>query len=654
MRFFRAKKIIIAACLILGATVIFQPKSSDALWGFDWLNAGIQVVGHAIQGALLGIDAAMNTVSASLQTVREFVNGLPIEYGPARRGLGIATATCDLIGGDLSSLSTLEGLVDKNQSEGINFEELDDRLIIPDDYEIPNDGSGASTGGDNGNVAGDTTTVAGSPPPAIPTPPIAAPPVGAPRGTNNEKLSTSLMTVGDQTKANLTLYISKKLGILKYRQVCYKTIQQTLRQSLVIAAWNEQLKQAYVDTLSEIEPRMSSINGHVAGLEQQLIKAKQDIFKAISASVAIDINEQKTTDAVGEIKPKLTVENYEKIIDALTKQVYAPAMIKKNYAGNKEEQLLMTALLNAELATDDTAKKQSLEIAEALVEGKLLTNCIQLYEIENRTELSDLQNIYGLVDSNNCNPVILMNRYKEEFSALMAEARESARLEVGNGEGFLSTRTCKPVEEADKQKMAIASDAAKKLLAALKTQKQYEVAHEMVHSEYIPSIKATHAAADELKKVATQVDGGITEQCSPINDSGSLSKGVVQDSIMVMMDKQSQYNPDNPTLVSKNAETLFNKVFGGIILNPSKTPSVLTETGKSFLETIFSQATKVPSKKSSATGTTIPISNSNVTVTSSQSGSGSGQPTNSTVRGASTTAGVMPYSSPRGAYGWGL
>ena len=652
MRFFRAKKIIIVACLILGATVIFQPKSSEALWGFDWLNAGIQVIGHAIQGALLGIDSAMNTVSASLQTVREFVNGLPIEYGPARRGLGIATATCDLIGGDLGALSTFDGLVDKDKAEGINFEELDDRLIIPDDYQVPNNGTDTSTPGNDGNVAG-TSTVAGTQP-TFPSPPLEVPKPGAPRGTNNEKLSTSLMTVGDQTKANLTLYISKKLGILKYRQVCYKTIQQTLRQSLVIAAWNEQLKQAYVDTLSEIEPRMSSINGHVAGLEQQLIKAKQDIFKAISASVAIDINEQKTTDAVGEIKPKLTVENYEKIIDALTKQVYAPAMIKKTYEGNKEEQLLMTALLNAELATDDTAKKQSLEIAQALVEGKLLTNCVQLYEVENRTELSDLQNIYSLVEPNNCNPVIMMNRYKEEFSALMAEARESARLEVGNGEGFLSTRTCKPVEEADKQKMTIASEAAKKLLEAQKTQKQYEVNHEMVHSEYIPAVKATHAAADELKKVAEQVDGGITEQCSAINDSGSLSKGVVQDSIMVMMDKQNQYNPDNPTLVSKNAETLFNKVFGGIILNPSKTPSVLTETGKSFLETIFSQATKVPSKKTSATGTTIPISNNNVTLTSSQSSSGSTKQTNSSVRGASTTAGVMPYSSPRGAYGWGL
>ncbi len=652
MKLFRFKKIIIAICLVLSATVVFQPKNSDALWGFDWLNAGIQVVGHAIQGALLGIDSAMNTVQASLQTVKQFVEGLPVQYGPVRRGLGIATSTCDVLGGDLSAISTLNDLTSNNGSDGVNIEELDDRLVIPDNYNVPDgyDNGSGNTGGGSGNsdVAGDSTTVASNQ--TIIHEAANQIPTKAPRATNNEKLSTSLLTLGDQTKANLTLYITKKLGILKYRQVCYKTVQQTLKQTLVIAAWNEQLKEAYVDTLAEIEPRMSAINGHVASLEQQLNKAKQDIFKAIAASVAVDVTEQKTTEAINEVKPKLTVQNYEKIVDALAKQVYAPAMIKKNYDGNKQKQLIMTSFLNAELATDETAKKQALDTAKALVETELYDKCYQMYELENWNDERVFRKISGVM-SNECDSSIVFSQYQEEFGKLMAASRESAKLEVNNGAGFLSTRTCKPVEEADKQKITDAYEAAKKYLEASQTQKQYEAQHEMAHSEYIPAVNETKAAIDNMKDVVTKVDGGITEQCSSINDAGSLSKGVIEGITQEMVGEQIRYNQDNPQQASKNAENLMSKVLGGIILNPSKTPSVLTETGKSFLETIFSQALKTPPKKTNPTSGTIPITNSNITVNTAQHSAPSPSPA---VNGATTTLRVIPYNSPRGYYGGGF
>lgn len=641
MRFIRSKKFIVAiGIIVMGFGFFQQPKTSDAFFA-DWVNAAIQVIGHGIQGVLLGIDSVANTISASLQTVREIVNGLPIMYGPARQVLSGVTAGCDLLGGDLSALSTFSELTSSGDgTDDINFEELDDRLIIPDEYQTGSGGSG------NGDVAGDSTTVASNQTAAHET--IHLPDRGT-LATNNEKLSTSLMTIGDQTKANLTLYITKKLGILKYRQVCYKTLQQSMQQSMLVASWNEQLKQAFVDTLVEIEPRMNSINSHVGSLEQQLNKAKQDIFKAIATSVAIDVNEQNTTDAIANVKPQLTVQNYEQLTDALAKQVNAPAMIKKNYDGDKNKQLIMTTLLNAEIAVDGVTKQQAMETFEGLVKAELYEKCYQSYQLDNWNDTEIFAKVSDVM-SPECDVNKVMNSYKEEFKALMSLARESAAIEVNNGAGFLSTRTCVDTTDADKSKITLAAEAAQKYLSALQTQQNYENPHEQMHSNYVTAINDAKKAAAEAKAVASKVDGGIVEPCGSIIDAGSFSKTVMDNYVHEMIHQQVDIKQENLPLYSKTAETLASKLFGGVILNPSKTSNVLTSTGKSFLEAIFTGS--YSSSRTGPTNSTIKVNNNNATVVTGSTSSGESPSSGrGSVGGRATLVPVIPYASPRGGYG---
>jgi hypothetical protein len=439
MKFFNYKKFITIGCIVIVSATMFQPKPAQALFP-DWLNAGIQVIGHGIQGALLGIDSAANTLQAGLDSVKQVINGLPIEYGPVNQGLSIAITSCDLIGGNVTAISELDALTSpsspafdprfqqKNPAEVLpKLPGLTNPRPVPDPNAFPS----------GGTVAGDSTiTGVGSIPSiyqdkirienstVVGTKTIETPVVTS--ATNLDPLGQSLVTIGDKAKTNLTLALTKKLGLLRYQKACYGVIEKSLNSSLIIAGWNEQLKAAYIDALKKVETRSATVNRNVLGVEDSLNKARQEVFTAIAGSVAANINEQRTTETIDALKPQLTVGNYEQTADALSKQVYAPKMIKEKYSSEPNTQYILGILLDKEIATDSYAKQQAEETARAAVRTVLsdTSGCFQTYDYG--TDFTDFNSILEASSTMQpgCDEQLALDSYKSKFGDIMTASKQ--------------------------------------------------------------------------------------------------------------------------------------------------------------------------------------------------------------------------------------
>jgi hypothetical protein len=655
MKFLQYKKIIITACIVVVTATAFQPRPAEALFA-DWVNAGIQVVGHGIQGALLGVDAAANTLQAGLDSVKAFVDGLPIQYGPVRQGLSIAMASCDLMGGNVNALAEIESLTAPS-SPSYDPELLDDRLIIPDGYQVeglPNLG----LPNNNGTVAGDSTTAAtanisdlyknkilAENSTVVGTKTLETPKISS--STNLDPLANQLVSVGDKTRTNLTLALTKKLGLMRYQKTCYKILDTSLKNSLLIASWNDQLKQAYEDTFKEIAVRKSTVDRNVNSVEAQLTAAQHEVYHAIAASVAADINEQKTLDTVAELKPKLTVANYNQTIDALAKQVYAPKAIKEKYGSEPSTQFILGALLNAEITTDKYAKQQAEQTAISGAKTALYESgaCAQPYDY------ADFTNYSSILEASNsmqpgCDEAQVMDSYRSKFSEIMAESKKAAELELTNGGGFLSTRLCKASDQALREQLVKATEAARKAEQATLNRQAFEKQGSMRDPKYIEAINAEKTAIRALQDITIGINGGVEEQCGPIDDAGGVSKALFE-SYVGQWIANPKLNDANPNLTIKHNDTIASKLFGQLILNatePRSVVSLLSKNGEDFFKALLTGRVVPKQTVSSANGNDTALAlgeNLNAQV--------AGEVTKDSQ--VSEVVPVIPYTAPRGDYG---
>lgn len=644
MIFSKLQKFIIAVMIVSVSMFTFQPKPAQALFGFDFLNAAIQVVGHGIQGALLGVDGAANTFSAGLQSVRQVLDGLPIEYGPARKALSAATASCEVLGGNFFAAQTLVDITNGNTTPSSTV------TSIP-----------ASQTTSHESIHALPTVTTGA------TPATTAP-------ASLSDLASSLSEIGDQTKANLSLVIGQKLSLLKHRQTCYSILTSSIQSALLVGGWNEQLKQAFQDSLAEINGKVNPVNSQIGDLTKQQISAKQDIFKAIAASVAQQTNEANTEATVDDLKPKLTVGSYSKVTDAVSKQVYAAEAIKKNYDNDKPKQLIMTQLLDAEIAPDKAGKDQAIRSAQSLVEAQVRSNpvCKQAYENGDYTP-EDIIQASSLVINPDCDFGKVFSSTQEEFNKLLADSKASAQNEVTTGGGFLSTRACVDVSDKQKQVAITTAQAAKNLQDAILTRVGLENAGQFGNnSAYIDAVNQEKNAIAAMNAVPSQVNGGINPSCGPITDAGGLIKTALDNYINQWMTQGLLgSNSTNQPLNAQFASTIVSKLFGGLLLNPKQAHNVFSEIGASFLNAIL-KGSLINTSTTGATNTQINVTPSQVSVhelphasttpSSSSSTSSSSTTPNGTVNtplsttptvvlGASTDVPVSAYFSPRSSSG---
>lgn len=624
MKNISVKIFFVSIALVVTLGFVSAPKTAEAIGFVDWVNAALQAVGHSIQGVLLGIDSVANTIDASLSGIREIVNGLPIEYGPTRRALALTATSCDLIGGDLSAVSSFQDL-----------------LQTPTGPE-PNTGLPDSN---------------------LPTVANAADSISV--NPNSERLSESLSSLGDTTKANMILYTSKKLGILRYRQTCYKVFRSSMLNSLTLAAWNEQLKQAMEDTLKDIEPKMNSINGHVAGLEEQMNAAKRELFSAIATSVAIQINEQDTEETLNQVSPKLTISNYQEAKDALVKLIYAPRIIKEKYESDKTTQLIMTALLNAEISKDQSTKNSFNSLVDGLIQAKKTLNCpqtVQLYDYSQDIETLGTQVANYLQPQ--CFDLTSRDGYESDFQKILESANIAADNELNNGGGVMSVRACIPTTDAEKQKLKEVTDLAQKVIESGSAQKSYEQKGMMRDPGYITAVQNSKTNSEKLVQAAVDVQGGISEQCTDIQTAGSIAKASIENYLKQRVDQNTAALEKYPQNAGQYSDGIRKFLFGTLLTGNVQNPkNLLTSSGLDLFK-IISQPNSVAITTSSA-NKTVDINNSQIqTYQPSQSSSSSAAPaghtSSSTSSGSTGTPSVkgdisdyplIPYASPRGAYG---
>ncbi len=473
-----------------------------------------------------------------------------------------------------------------------------------------------------------------------------------------EGLAGSLAEVGDQTKANLTLVLGQKLGLLKHRKTCYNILNKSLQAGSVLGSFNEQLKAAIRDTLEELATKSAPVNNQINDLTKQQIAAKQDVFRAIAQSVALQTNEAQTTATVDELKPKLTVGSYEKVKKATALRVYAVELIKKNYDNDKNRQLIMTMLLDAELAPNKEAKDQALRSAQSLVQKDILTNCKQFYEVTDYTQQA-FNSVPDLVDPS-CALDRVFDYYKAEFAKILDDATASADREMANGGGFLSTRDCVDKTVEEKQVSETTATHARELDIAQTARAFFEHSGDMANPAYIDAINKEKQAIADLNAVPEAVDGGIKPSCGPIVDAGGIIKTNYENYINQWMTQGLQgTKSDNAPLQAQFAKTIVDTLFGKITLNKKGSNSVFTEIGANFLNTVLTRGlsglTGGSSSSSSSTGTQVHVGVDQISTThSSTSSSTHSSPSSATpapnpggVRGDSTNIPVVPYFSPR-------
>ncbi len=653
MRNLRYKKIIVAVCLIASSTLVFQPKPANAL-GVDWVNAALQVVGHAIQDTLLGIDSTANTISTALQSVREVLNGIPIEYGPARKALSAAVTSCEVIGGDFMSAQKFSDLAGSGSSS--DGSTAFDEQLYNDFLATHTIGSGGipDLSGDNQPTPTPNTnnTVTPGEIPFPNTSIVDRPEMITSEETNSalDGLAGSLAEVGDQTKANLTLVLGQKLGLLKHRKTCYKILNQSLQAGSLIGSFNEQLKAAFRDTLEEIATKSAPVNSQINDLTKQQIAAKQDVFKAIAQSVALQTNEAKTTDTVEELKPKLTVGSVDKVKKATALRVYAVDAIKKNYDNDKNKQLIMTMLLDAEQAPDKESRDQALRSAQGLVQKDILTSCKQFYQLTDYTQ-EVFNDIPDLVDPS-CSLDRVFDSYKAEFAKIVSDSTSSAEQELANGGGFLSTRDCVDTTEQEKQVSEIAGKNAYELAMAEYLRSTFETNGDMSNPAYIDAINKEKQAVANMHELPNSLDGGIKTSCGPIIDAGGIIKTNYENYINQWMTQGLQGSKsDNAPLQTQFAKTVVDTLFGKIVLNKKGSNNVFSELGRSVLSAVLTGV------KSNSTTSVTGIAGGRIPIVGNVSSNAPAQaPPHSspTVSGDVTTIPVIPYMSPRSSGDTGI
>ncbi len=683
MKFFNYKKFITIGCIVIVSATMFQPKPAQALFP-DWLNAGIQVIGHGIQGALLGIDSAANQIQAGLDSVKQVINGLPIEYGPVNQGLSIAITSCDLIGGNVSAVSELDALTSpKSPAFDPRFNQKNPAEVLPKLPGLTNpppvpDPNAFPSGG---TVAGDyTTTGVGSIPTiyqdkirvenstVVGTKTIETPVVTS--ATNLDPLGQSLVTIGDKAKTNLTLALTKKLGLMRYQKACYGVIEKSLNSSLIIAGWNEQLKEAYIDALKKIETRSATVNRNVLGIEDSLNKARQEVFTAIAGTVAGDINEQRTTETIDALKPQLTVGNYEQTVDALVKQVYAPKMIKEKYASDSRTQFILGMMLDAEIATN-TADKRAIEDDIKSVVRSVINDNSRCYKPSDYgLDFTDVNSIYKASDTivnYDCDENQLLGSYQSKFSEIMTASKQAAQTEVTNGGGIISTRVCQQADETLRQQRISSAELSRKTKEASLNRQKLETQGLMNSSDYISKVNEETLAFHELaSNISSLNNGGVDEPCSPIKDAGGYTKSVLEQYAGQLMTSPG-FNSENPTAsinkADRSGEVLLKLIFG-VSKEPKSAVGLLTQVGQGILLSGLSgnstSSANASSKSTNGVNTTALGNGTGTTpvtglcdggLTTCTIGSGSGSQVKGDVTTVSSNVQTVPYTSPRGDFG---
>lgn len=405
-----------------------------------------------------------------------------------------------------------------------------------------------------------------------------------------DDLASSVAGVGDQTKATSTLFISRRLVLLNAKLACYTAVSESYQTAMVGATFDEQIKKAFADVLTEIEQRRAPIAIQITELQDQQKTAVQDIFKAIAVSVAMDVNEQYTANAINELKPKLALGSYGKTIDALTNQVYAIEYIKKNYEGDQSKQLIMNSILDTDLLPSSADKKEAVRTTKALIRARLAEqNCPSSHELMDWNDPQSLSKAANYM-SHECNVEAQLQAFQDEFAQLKANSKSSAQLEVSNGGGFQSTRSCKDVTAQETQIRSITREAARKLEAASLRVDQIERSKATNSAQYIEAINQRTAAQTELNAVPQKVGGGVVIACGRISDPGSFVEAQLNNYVESWLKQTTDIKESNLPLFAQLAKTVSRKLFKGIILNPDKSNEVLTELGSSFLNATLTGA----------------------------------------------------------------
>lgn len=428
-----------------------------------------------------------------------------------------------------------------------------------------------------------------------------------------DDLASSVAGSGDQTKATSTIFIAKRLQLLEAKKLCYTALTELYQDAMTGGTFDEQIKQAFIDVLAEIEQRRIPINLQITELQQQQKTSIQDIFKAIALSVALDVNEQYTSKAINELKPKLALGSYGKTIEALTHQVYAVEYIKKNYEGDKSKQLIMSSLLDSELIPDGPGKAQAITTAKALIDARMkANNCPQNYEFYDwGNDPQYFQKAAQSLDPN-CSSTVQMNAYNEELGGILSKSRASAQTEVSNGGGFQSTRTCSDVTAQETQIRTTAAEAARKYEAARAKVAEMEKL-KITGKTYVDGINEVNKAREEMNAVPKKVGGGVVVACGLISDPGGFVANQLNNYVNSWLKQSTDIKDNNLPLFAQLAKTVSRKLFKGFILNPEQSHQVLSELGSGFVNATLTGAAANAGSLVNPTSNVIPISNNQIT-----------------------------------------
>lgn len=389
-------------------------------------------------------------------------------------------------------------------------------------------------------------------------------------------------------------------------------LRKTPVPSLIIGQDLQRRQDEYSKLTNTYQTRLETIDS------RQNVTVKK-LLQAVMLRILQNVEKDLTTRVVNGLVQKFKISNYLQYADALGGQVYAMDYINKNFEGDARQQMMIRQLAQNDLI----GQVDGVVVAKAFAQQKAEEF---LGDSVNGRDVTSPDFYYALANAGSpqADPNYHIAQAQEQSAQAIARGMSDARLEIGNGRGFLPPRDCSgsisEQQELDRRQIELAQKVEFSRLVLAKL----ELGGLKVNAADLAQARADYEAAKkELAALPQEVAKPVVEICKAIENPG----GAVADQIMGFLNKHltesTDFKPENLPFFATFLSDVASNFITNIVTGGKSSGQLLTELGLGALQsavgTTINTATNAPT-----TPPTIPTGTDTATPPGNDTGNGGG------------------------------
>lgn len=232
---------------------------------------------------------------------------------------------------------------------------------------------------------------------------------------------------------------SAKLGAmvaaLQSRVICF----QALVDALEIASAKDVTYRQQFDTqqkLIQLKAQKEQAQQRLNDVQALLNASTKDFLRAIMTRIILNLSKAYTTKFVNSLVQRYRIPKILAYADVLGTQVYAMDYIKKNYAGDAQQQMILRSLLQAQYLNAPGRLQTARTLIQARAEKNLGIDPSRI-PLDDLTFERSMARVAGM--NNNWMTLELINAARADTAR--SAGMSAAYSEVASSNGFMSSRT---------------------------------------------------------------------------------------------------------------------------------------------------------------------------------------------------------------------